>query len=327
MATPLRRPGSVRRTTSIDMWWPNGRDGQLRLLGRARDLWTPADGRSPHILAESSVLVDAAPDRTILRIDTDPPRPGVDELVGARGGGRLRRRLAEALPDEVAAGTPLALLLDDLAGSTLIAGFAWRQWTPGSTTSETDRPAARRRMTGVCAGFRPGSSALDDEGRARDIHDIRPVAPLPNPTDPLGWHQLTEPDGVAMRRARRIDVWVVPGESTLRVDSMFQDSSTTPDGGRVAVHEYRIEATVDSEGRLATVTADPRVLPYRECPWAADNVDRVVGAAVSDLRTVVLERLKGTVGCTHLNDALRALAEVEVLAAPLRAKSIHQEAP
>jgi hypothetical protein len=32
------------------------------------------------------------------------------------------------------------------------------------------------------------------------------------------------------------------------------------------------------------------------------------------LRHVVLERLARTKGCTHLNDALRALAEVPVLA-------------
>jgi hypothetical protein len=38
---------------------------------------------------------------------------------------------------------------------------------------------------------------------------------------------------------------------------------------------------------------------------------------LSELREVVLERFKGTAGCTHLNDAMRALAEVPVLIRPL----------
>jgi hypothetical protein len=127
-----------------------------------------------------------------------------------------------------------------------------------------------------------------------------------------------------MRRARRIDVWAdADGDRpVLQVDSMFQDSSTVPGGGRVAVHEYRLEATIDPvAGVLLSATADPRVLPYLECPTAAGNVDVLVGTPVREFRAVVLERLKGVAGCTHLNDALRALAEVPVLAGPLMAGS------
>jgi hypothetical protein len=77
-------------------------------------------------------------------------------------------------------------------------------------------------------------------------------------------------------------------------------------------------ATVDPvQGILSSVTADPRVLPYLECPSAAGGVDAMIGTPVADLRDAVLERLKGTAGCTHLNDALRALAEVPVLARTL----------
>jgi hypothetical protein len=52
------------------------------------------------------------------------------------------------------------------------------------------------------------------------------------------------------------------------------------------------------------------VLPYRECPTAAGNVSRLVGSQLPALREKVLQDLRGTLGCTHLNDALRALAEV-----------------
>jgi len=318
VVTPPRRPGSVRRTSTIDMRWPGGRGTQLRLSGRARDLFTPADGGPPQVLTEDRVDVGAAQDRTIEDVVAVPPRPHLSGLVGTRGGGRLRGRLAEVVPDEIAGGTPLALLLDDLAGATLIAGFAYRQWTTEWMSSKPGAPAPRRRMEGICAGFRPGSSALDEDGAGRDIHDVRPVRPLADPADPLGWHELEEITEVSMRRARRIDVWVDEADGVLRVDSMFQDSSTVPEGGRIAVHEYRLEAAIDPvAGTLISATADPRVLPYRECPTAVGSVDRVAGTPVGELRTVVLERLKGTLGCTHLNDALRALAEVPVLAGPL----------
>jgi hypothetical protein len=310
----------VRRTSSIDTRWPGGRGTQGRLLGRARDLWTPGDGGPPRVLAEDVLHVGAAPDRTIEDIRSEPSRPDLQELIGTRGGGRLRGRLAEVLPGEIAAGTPLALLLDDLSGATLVAGFAYRQWADEWMTAADGSPAPRRRMEGICAGFRPGSSALDEHGSGRDIHDIRAVRPVEDSADPAGWHHLEDITEVSMRRARRIDVWIDEGDGTIRVDSMFQDSSTVPEGGRIAVHEYRLEASVDPvDGRLVSVTADPRVLPYDECPTAAGNADRMVGTRVGDLRLAVLDQLKGTAGCTHLNDALRALAEVPVLARPLTA--------
>jgi hypothetical protein len=115
-----------------------------------------------------------------------------------------------------------------------------------------------------------------------------------------------------MRRARRIDTWF-DGDA-IAMDAFFQDSATIPAGGRVAVHEYQLRASADRRsGTLTSVTAVPRVLPYPECPLAAVNVDRVVGTPFAVLRERVLEELKGTAGCTHLNDMLRALAEVPIL--------------
>ena len=48
------------------------------------------------------------------------------------------------------------------------------------------------------------------------------------------------------------------------------------------------------------------------------NISRLLGARLPELRQAVLEELPGTLGCTHLNDALRALAEVPVLVNHLR---------
>jgi hypothetical protein len=296
------------------MTWPGGWGSEMHLLGQARDLLTPVTGGPAQVLAADTVRAVIGPDRVIEAITADPPRPGMAQLTGARGGGGLRHKLAEAVPAELAAGSPLYLLLDDIAGATLIGGFAYSQWPSEwpEAWSATRAGSGQRRVEGICIGFAPGSSGLDADGRSRFIHDLRPVPPLAAPDDPLGWHQLGDVQEVSMRRARRIDVTT---GNVITVDAMFQDSATVPTGGRVAVHEYQLSAQADPvTGELLSVHADPRVLPYQECPMAAANVGRLVGTPMAELRTVVLERLRTVAGCTHLNDALRALAEVPVLA-------------
>lgn len=308
---PPRPPGSVRRTASIDMLWPEGRSGRLRLIGRARDLLTPPDGGPARVLAEDELRAKVAANRTIEAIEALPSRPSIVGLVGARGGGGLRKLIGEVLPEERTVGTPLYLLLDDLAPATLIAGFAFSQW-PARQDFLLARRALPRSMEGVCIGLRPGSTALTDGLPNPRQQHVR-VPPLARPDDPLGWHPLDHVTGISARRARRIDV---RAGRVLEIDAMFQDSATAPDGSRVAVHEYLLTATADPvTGELLTVRADPRVLPYpEECPLAAQGVHRLVGRSLTGLRRAVIDELGGTAGCTHLNDALRALAEVPALA-------------
>ena len=135
--------------------------------------------------------------------------------------------------------------------------------------------------------------------------------------DPADPRHVVAADGgsVSMRRARRLDAWF---DGNLHVDAMFQDSATVPGGGRVAVHEYqvRVRAAPDTFEVLA-LEAQPRVLPFAECPSAVTKVGQLVGTPLGHLREAVLARLKTTEGCTHLNDELRALADVPVLAAHL----------
>jgi|SRR5271165_5546118 len=209
--------------------------------------------------------VRVAADRTITSIETVPVRPAAAGLVGARGGGGLRRVLADLFPAERDAGTPLYLLLDDLSGATLIGGFAYSQWPAQWPEGwhQTRSKSGQRAVEGICAGFAPGASSLQG-GDARFSHDLRPVPPLVDPADLAGWHHLENIAEVSMRRARRIDVTV---DSVVRVDAMFQDSATVPAGGRVAVHEYLLEATADrATGELLTVVADPRVLALSGVP-------------------------------------------------------------
>jgi hypothetical protein len=228
------------------------------------------------------------------------------------------------LPAERAGATPLHLILDDLSGASLVAGWAWSRWTDewqrslaAAAASSGEARPIRRSMEGVCSGFRPGSSALNPDGTSSASQSATDVVDLRNADDPEGWHAFTVQEGVGMRRARRIDIWLE--DDLIRIDSAFQDSATNPKGGRTAVHEYRLTAAVDPGSMtLAAAQADPRVLPYRECPTAAENAPRLIGAPLAGLREQVLQDLRGTAGCTHLNDALRALAEVPVLANRLR---------
>jgi len=317
---PRMRPGSVRRTTSIDMTWSdsgNPLDMKQHLRGRARDVLVPSDlGADPTILGESEVDATASFDRVIESIAVTPAREGIEGLVGAKGGSQLRGAIDEVLPGERAAGTPLHLLLDDLAGCTLIAGFVWTRFMPELVREHSPQGEAHRnRMEGVCIGFAPGSSSLSvDRNTLGDYTQV--VTSLVHPEEPHGWHDFPESPEMSMRRARRIDVWVEG--HTIQVDSSFQDSSGDPEYGRVAVHEYGLVATANrATGELTSVVADPRVLPFLECPGAIDNITRLVGLPIQELRSAVPELLGRTNGCTHLNDALRALAEVPILAEQL----------
>jgi hypothetical protein len=318
--SPARIPGSVRRTSSIDITWPEARAGRMRFVGRARDLLTPAGGAAPVVLAMDGFEAVVGADRTIESIAAEPPRPALARLVGARGGGGFRRALAEALPEERRLGTPLYLILDDVAPSTLIATAAWLQWDKDSLPAppqlgEEQMATLLRKLVGVCVGHAPGASSNEPEGARRDYGDA-PAADLPRAEDPASWHPLEAQKGASLRRARRIDVRL--GE-VIVVDSEFQDSVTRPGGGRATVHEYGVRLTADPLAMtVLSIEATPRVLPYPECAAAPANLLRLVGSPLGGLRETVLVEFAGIAGCTHLNDAIRALAEVPTMLQRLR---------
>jgi hypothetical protein len=107
-----------------------------------------------------------------------------------------------------------------------------------------------------------------------------------------------------LRRRRRIDV--TPGDPVV-VDATFRDTYGAPDGEGI-LHEYRVHATVSADGLLASLSAEPRVLPWPECPVAADHVGALVGTPVADLARETGRTLTGLGSCTHLNDLLRSLS-------------------
>ena len=316
--SPLRRPGSIRRTTSIDVTWSAGMVGPRDLDGRCRDVVKLADG-SDRVRAEAQMQASITFDRTITAMAAQPSPAGIERLVGEKGGGHLRGALRDLLPDLIAEAHPLYLVLDDISGTSLVSNWGWSQWGDNwlERMHDTGTAAAVQEMLGertnVCWGFQPGFSSHDPATRlsgdpAADAKDLR------NPADPEGWHGFPESTGVAFRRARRIDVW--RKADRVAIEASFQDSAARKEGGRAALHEYILRVDVDPETMvLRSVEPEPRVLPFRECPGAMANARALAGTPLAEIRQSVLENLRGPAGCTHLNDALRALAEAPQLLA------------
>lgn len=318
---PARPADSVRRTSSIDVSWPEGDQGERLFVGRVRDYRTPPGGGAGTVLEEGEFRAMLAQDKTITSITATPPLPGIDQLVGVRGGNHLRLFIKERMPELIARGAPIYLALDDISGTALVSAFAWSQWhenwaerlRASMKPEEFERLMADR--VNICWGLQEGNSGVSPDGPPRNVAEAD-AGELRNPADPRGWHELPETDGPGFRRARRIDVTLDAG--VLRVASSFQDSAKRRDGGRVAIHEYNLSLTADPETlEILTLVAEPRILPFSECPGAVHNIRRLIGSRISDIRDEVLAQLRGPEGCTHLNDALRALAEVPKLAAYL----------
>ncbi len=96
--------------------------------------------------------------RTVGAISVTPARADIQGLVGAVGGSDLRNAIERVLPGEREAATPLHFLLDDIAGTSLIAGFVVVEVGPG------DPPAYERR------GGRPRFDGPHLRGEERPDH-------------------------------------------------------------------------------------------------------------------------------------------------------------
>lgn len=283
-------------------------------------MFTPTSGEPPQILDQASFVLSVSPLRQILSIATEPCHPREQELVGVRAGGSSRDALDDVIGDWV--GHPLFQLLDDFAGASLVSGWIWTQWNDDwLDLMERQRAEGTTDFKGpradICIGLAEGSSGLDADQKLLIGEQGRTVVvSLVNPKDPLGWHPMPEFEGPQMRRARRIDLW--RNGDMVEIDAAFQDSGHAPDGARIAVHEYALQVIVDpSTMAVRSLHAQPLILPFPECPGAVINTSRMVGQPVGSFRKAVLEKLPGTQGCTHLNDALRALADVPALIAHL----------
>ena len=329
-STPARRPGSIRRTSTIDSSYPEGIGTVLAQSGRARDVFTGRTG-AVELVAETTMTIrtEYTDGPVVAEIVIDPPAPSVDALVGVRASTGFRRKVDDSVdPVDVPRGSLTYLLLDDIPGATLVSGFAV------VVAISRDRAAAPRveqlrsskqpvlQVPDLCAGWQTGGtmlSNLDDRGRPPVI--MGPRAPsVDDPSDEWAWHPMPVLPDDSMRRRRRIDVWL-DDDGSVHVDGFFRDSHMAPAGVETSVHEYTVEATVDPDTMIVlSCEAVPHVLPWTECPQAAASARRLAGMRVSSLRPDVRAQFVGPTTCTHLNDVLRGLEDVEWLVQELAAR-------
>lgn len=309
--TPLRLPGSVRRTSTIDALRPDGLTGPLHLIGHSRDLVTGTDSLSTVVgIAALEVDIDFFNRRTVTALRSNPTDSRLQQLVEASAASGFRARAAEAVPDQLENGSLLYLLLDDVPVSALVSGHAVVSGGVQSASGRTGyTPTAD-----LCSGWRTGGTIMLEIQKSGSAPNVTgPETPdIVNPDDPLGWHELATLPPHAMRRARRLDV-VMDG-SDIVLDSHFRDSHVDADGQEQTIHEYNVSVWVDPESlRVLEVAATAHVLPWVECPHATQSAEMLVGRSVSELRTFVRANMTGIDTCTHLNDQYRSLTDLTAL--------------
>jgi|HubBroStandDraft_1064217.scaffolds.fasta_scaffold31862_2 hypothetical protein len=317
LGTPPRRAGSLRRTSSLSASWPDGREGPEHLTGRARDLVTSMDG-DPGVRAEEELALVVDRRQTITAATTRPGRDGVRRLIGANAVRGFRTTVESALPNERHGVTPLALLLDDVSTVSMIGGIAWSQHPDDSDEGddrslEASNSFLRSQGSNVaCSGFRRSGYYRESlEKRIMYPHWFRPAGDL-EVDDEWAWHAIEPAAEVCFRRRRRIDTWPA-GDSTV-VDAHYRDSIWGPTHDEVALHEYSLNATIDTASHaLSALAVTANVLPFPECPSVVQQVQDLVGLDVTGLRAGVQRELPGILGCTHLNDMLRGLSDVPAL--------------
>lgn len=320
---PIRQAGSVRRTQSIDIGWPEGEARPARLIARSRDVRTAPDGAGFKLLNEIEIDALMSPKRDILSPTSNVGDARIETLGGVNAVAKFRARLRELYPRRAEREAGLYLLLDDIPGAVFVSNWAWHCWQGVGKAVATDEAVSETAtsMSGVCIGLAAGSKALGPNGfpdLTRQSSAI--VADVRNPDDPDGWHALPPATGYAgSRRCRWLDV-SREGANIVAVAG-FQDSAIQPDGHRRAVHEYRARAQMDREGRILEIDALPYILPYMSCPAASNAVGALAGRHISALRDEVPVLFAREAGCTHLNDVLRSLSSLPSLTSHLHSRT------
>jgi hypothetical protein len=311
--TPALPVGGVRRTTSIDSHRPGGPGAPIVVQARARDAVRTDEGWHVEDEAAFDLTVEGY-FATLLSVDAQPAGADLRPLVGSSLRGGLRARLADLVPTDVERRSALHTLLDDLPGAMLVTGYGSMRAEPEPLRmpdEHVDRSADQ------CAGWAE-DGIMVTLLRRDHVMPISYGAAAPDLAsadgDPDAWHPLGPLHPHSMRRRRRIDV-----RPDGTVEAFFRDSHVDADGFESALHEYTVDVVVDLEAGVAvSAAARAGALPWRECPAALASAGRIAGLPLADLRNRVRAEFVGTSTCTHLNDTLRALADVPVLAAGLR---------
>lgn len=305
--------GRRRRTSTIDTHpdeAQGSRPGAARVDLRARDaVATEAGGID--VLGEVRLTARLADQVVgdIEPISSSPPVGRLDALRGCRVGPGFRSKVGQLFPGEVQRASLLHLLLDDWVGAALVSGYATQYTAIVLGIEQKMPPGVADRMAGICAGFAPQASLI---GYARQ-HDVIPTGRGPEAPALDGLHDVEPLGARGMRRFRRLDMW--PTDSgQVAFDAHFRDSHMDDDRVETIVHEYTVAGTVETATRTITsVSAEVRVLPWQECPGAIGSAARIEGMTLTELRGRVRGEFVGTSTCTHLNDTLRAIADLDAL--------------
>jgi hypothetical protein len=274
VSVPLPAPPALRRTSIVDVVRPDGLRGRSVIRATGHDLVVSPAGRA--VVDDAWLELTADVDHDVIEIDgshlADRARPsGLSLRHGLRNG------LAHPLPvDSVA-----RLLVDDAATVGLLGSYV--EIYHGRPVGDSfARP-------NICAGWIDGGVLIT---AIRRTHDV------PLPQGPLAPSDLADDENAnevrplqvdGVRRARVIDV-AVRGDAFV-ADAAFRDS-------------FVDRAT----GTILSAAADPRVLPWVECPNAATSVNVLVGTSSNDLRATLKGSFSSVATCTHLNASLWALA-------------------
>ncbi|OBG65081.1 MULTISPECIES: DUF2889 domain-containing protein [unclassified Mycobacterium] len=299
---PQSLPGVRRRTSTIDTH-PDGVRGSVADL-RARDVVGAEDGRV-EILGEVGVRAHL----TDQVVDDITAPAGLDALLGCRVGAGFRATVGRLFPEEVVRASLLNLLLDDWVGAALVSGYAAQYAAIVEGVEEKMPLGIADRMAGICAGFAPDASLIAFTRR----HDVIPTGRGPVAPPLSGLHEVEPLRARGMRRYRRLDL-ADSDSGSARFHSHFRDSHVDDDLVETIVHEYTVAGTIDTSTRVITgVNAEVRVLPWQECPGAIGSASRIRGMTLAELRDRVRGEFVGTSTCTHLNDTLRSIADLQAL--------------
>ncbi|MGH9028431.1 MAG: DUF2889 domain-containing protein [Acidimicrobiales bacterium] len=298
--------GGLYLTSHIDI--DPGHGGALVLRGAGREL-RMRDG-IPEVIAASGIEASIGVDRVLSSLVTSPASADMSALVG-RVVGRGFRAAAHSLAEARSLGAPLRLLLDDLPMAALISGYAALY----SGKIEIDRKHLHAGVlrADICSGWRTDGTMLTT--LRTEGHLPLPVGPAASAfeaTDQPGlWHEMGPLAAGSMRRRRLIGV---SPSSPLEVFAMFRDTHVDQGSSETVLHEYSFTARLDPDTKLLSeCVARPRVLPWRECPWAAASAGRLDGVPIGEVGAFVSREMRGTSTCTHLNDLLRCLSMIDVM--------------
>jgi len=267
------------------------------VTGRAADLHDDV------VLREIEFRAQIDDDGLLARWDSDAALP--DGLLGATTGAGFRRSLAplgEGGPSE----RLLRRMLWDLPILSQVAG----------QTALLDHSGARadvvlsRRGTDQCSGWRAGGEMFDLADRDGGVlrMPLGPVADQRSIAAPY-LRDVGDLPPMATRRSRLLTVGAGAGGSP-QIVLAHRDTYADPDGVARRLHEWTAHTSLDDLGRFGPVRVEAGRLPWVECPVAGLSGGRLEGRRPAEVEADVRDGFHGISTCTHLNDALRGLAEV-----------------